>query len=355
MSDYKAALYPGDGIGPEVIREAVKVVEAAMKKVGAGITFKKLDWGCRNWESSGKVVPDDYLTILKDYEVVFLGALGDPANVPDHVATAPILEMRQTFDQFVNLRPARLWPGVESPLKGKEVGSIDLVVVRENSEGEYFNSGALFKKDTPEETSIHTSIHTRKGIERILDYGFDMARKRRKKLTLATKSNALKTTMVMWDRILAEKIEQNKDIQTDKCHIDSLCMNFVLRPEQYDIIVATNLFGDILSDLAGAVVGSLGVNPSANLNPTKKYPSLFEPVHGSAPDIAGTGKANPVAAILTGAMMCDFLGEAEAAALIERAVLENLTKGQVRTPDLKGTASTSQVGDDIAARVEKLS
>ncbi len=355
MSDYKAALYPGDGIGPEVIREAVKVVEAAMNKVGAKITFKELDWGCRNWKSSGKVVPDDYLTILQDYEVILLGALGDPANVPDPIATAPILEIRQTFDQFVNLRPARLWPGVDSPLKDKKEGSIDLMVVRENSEGEYFDSGALFKKDTPGETAIHTSIHTRKGVERIMDYAFDLARKRRKKLTLGTKSNALRTTMVMWDRILVEKMEQNPDIQTDKCYVDSLCMNFVLMPEVYDVVVTTNLFGDILSDLAGAVVGSLGVNPSANLNPTRKYPSLFEPVHGSAPDIAGTGKANPIAAILTGAMMYDFLGEPDAAALIRRAVRENLIEGKVRTPDLKGTATTTQVGDDIAARVEKLS
>jgi len=353
MSSYKAALYPGDGIGLEVTREGVKSVQAALGKVGKKMEFKEFDWGFRYWKQNGSVVPDDYLEILKDYEVVYLGALGNPADVPDHIAVAPLLQMRQSFDQYVNLRPARLWPGVDSPLKDKAPGDIDLVVVRENSEGEYFNSGALFKEGQEGETSIHTAIHTRMGIERILDYGFDLARQRSKQLTLATKSNALKHTMVMWDRILAEKAEQNKDIRVNKFHIDALCMNFVLRPEDYDVVVATNLFGDILSDLAGAIVGSLGVSPGGNLNPTKKYPSLFEPVHGSAPDIAGQGKANPIAAILTAGMMLDFMGEGEAAGLIERAVLENLTAAEVRTPDLGGSASTSGVGDDIAARIEE--
>lgn len=354
MSKYEAALYPGDGIGPEVTREAVKVIRAALNKTGSEISFFEVDWGHNHWVKTGRVVPEDYLDILKDYEVILLGALGDPANLADHIALVPLLEMRQSFDQYVNLRPARLWPGVDSPLKGKKPGDIDLVVVRENSEGEYFNSGALFKGGQEGETSIHTSIHTRAGVERILDYGFETARKRSKKLTMATKSNALRHTMVMWDRILAEKAEQNPDIEVRKFHIDALCMNFVLKPEEYDVVVATNLFGDILSDLAGAIVGSLGVSPGGNLNPTKKYPSLFEPVHGSAPDIAGQEKANPVAAILTSGMMLDFLGQEEAAAMVEKAVLENLTEAQVRTPDLGGRAKTSQVGDDIAARIEKM-
>ena len=354
MSKYEAVLYPGDGIGPEVTREGVKATQAALKKTGAEISFVEVDWGHNHWAKTGRVVPEDYLKTLKDYEVILLGALGDPANVPDHIALIPLLEMRQSFDQYVNLRPARLWPGVDSPLKGKAPGDIDLVVVRENSEGEYFNSGALFKAGLEGETSIHTSIHTRTGVERILDYGFDLARKRSKKLTMATKSNALRQTMVMWDRILAEKAAQNPDIKVNKFHIDALCMNFVLKPEEYDVVVATNLFGDILSDLAGAIVGSLGVSPGGNLNPPKRFPSLFEPVHGSAPDIAGQGKANPVAAILTAAMMLDFLGQGEAAGLIEKAVLENLTEARVRTPDLGGRAKTSQVGDDIAARIERM-
>jgi tartrate dehydrogenase/decarboxylase/D-malate dehydrogenase len=354
MTSYRIALYPGDGIGLEVTAEAVRVLQAAAQAFGFGLDLTEFDWGHRYYARTGQVAPSDFLTILKDFEAIYLGAVGDPASLPDHLTLAPLIQMRQGFDQYVCLRPAKLLPHVATPLAGKRPGDIDMVIVRENSEGEYFDAGATFRPGQVAEVAIQTSIHSRLGVERILRYSFELARTRRKRLTLATKSNALRHSMVLWDRILDELKPAYPDVAVDKWHIDALCLNFVLKPESYDVVVGSNLFGDILSDLGGAIVGSLGLAPSANLNPERRYPSLFEPVHGSAPDIAGRGIANPLAAIRAAGMMLDFLGQAGAGRAVEAAVVANLAEGRVRTPDLGGQATCAQVGQDVAGRLARL-
>lgn len=354
MSIRTIALYPGDGIGIEVVAEAVKVLRVVEQRYSFELQMTEFPWGHRYWRETGNVVPDDFLEILKPFDAIFLGAIGDPQHLPDHVTLAPLIKIRQTFDQFVCLRPARLLPGVSTPLANKHPGDIDMMVVRENSEGEYVDVGGMFKPLQDDEVSLQTAVHTRKGVERILRYSFELAQSRRKHLTMATKSNAFKYGMVMWDRVLTLVAADYPDVRFDKCHIDALSMNFVRQPEFYDVVVGSNLFGDILSDLGGAIVGSLGLAPSANIRPDRRYPSLFEPVHGSAPDIAGKGIANPIAAIRSAAMMLDFLGEATAAADIETAVNANLAAGKVRTPDLGGTSTTVEVGNDIASRVASL-
>jgi tartrate dehydrogenase/decarboxylase/D-malate dehydrogenase len=351
MSNYKIALYPGDGIGLDVVAEVAKVLRAAASRFGFTLEMTEFNWGHRYWRETGKVAPDDFLDTLRAFDAIYLGAVGDPAHLPDHITLTPLIKMRQSFDQYVCLRPAQLLPGVRTPLADKKAGDIDIMVVRENSEGEYVDAGGLFRTGQPDEVSLQTAVYTRKGVERILRYSFELARKRRKHLTMATKSNAWKYGMVMWDRVLAEVAPDYPDVQSDKCHIDALCMNFVSRPERYDVVVGSNLFGDILSDLGGGIVGSLGLAPSANINPERKYPSLFEPVHGSAPDIAGKGIANPIAAIRSAAMMLDFLGETDAAQCIDAVVRANLAAAQVRTPDLGGRSTTVEVGDDIVKHV----
>lgn len=352
MRNYNIALYPGDGIGIEVMKEAKKALRA-VENLFDDLKFEltEFDWGSRYWSETGKVVPDNYLDTLREFDAILLGAIGDPHRMPDHITLVPLIEIRQRFDQYVCLRPAKLLPGIKSPLAWKKSGDIDMVVIRENSEGEYVDAGGRFKIGCPDELSIQTAVHTRKGVERILRYSFNLAMKRSKRLTMATKSNAQKYSMVMWDEILALVAPDYPQVEAEKCHIDALCMNFVRFPERYDVVVASNLFGDILSDLGGAITGSLGLAPSANINPEREYPSLFEPVHGSAPDIAGKGIANPIGAILAAAMMADFLGEHEAARRINDAVTANLLDGAVRTPDIGGSASTSQVGTDIEGSI----
>ena len=348
----RIALYPGDGIGIEVTREAVRALEAARDAFGFGLKTHEFDWGSRLWKRAGRVVPEDYLDALRDFDAVFLGALGDAANAPDHVTLRPLIEMRQSFDQYVCLRPAKLLPGVETPLAGKSPGDIDLVIVRENSEGEYALTGGRVRTGRPHEVAVETSVHTRMGVERIVRYGFELARERRETLTVATKSNALRYGMVLWDEVLVETADAFPDVSAEKCHVDALAMGLVRYPERYDVIVASNLFGDILSDLAGAITGSLGLAPSANLNPEREFPSLFEPVHGSAPDIAGQGIANPIAAIRSVAMMLRFLEEADAAEALDAAVVENLADPSApRAPDIGGAAGTTEVGEDIARRI----
>jgi len=349
--EYQIAVCPGDGIGVEVTAEVVKVLCAVERRFGVNLRLTEFDWGGRHWERTGTVVPDDFLQILRPFDAIFLGAVGDPGNLPDHITLVPLIRIRQSFDQYVCLRPAKLFAGVPTPLEGKSPGSIDMVIVRENSEGEYTDAGGIFKHGKPHELSLQTAIHTRVGVERILRHAFNLARGRRKHLTMATKSNAMKFSMVMWDEILADVARQFPDVQSEKCHVDALAMNFVRRPESYDVVVATNLFGDILSDLSSVITGSLGLAPSANINPEREYPSLFEPVHGSAPDIAGKGIANPLAAIRSAAMMLDFLGERDAAVCIEESVASNLSDSRMRTADLGGAASTAEVGDDIALRI----
>ena len=355
MKIYNIAVYPGDGIGIEVIREAVKALKALETLFRSfKFNFTEFDWGSNYWKKTGRVVPDNYLETLKGFDAILLGALGDPANIPDHVTLVPIIQIRQSFDQYVCLRPAKILPGVKSPLADKKYGDVDLIVIRENSEGEYTDVGGIFKTGQPDELAIQTAVHTRKGIARILRYAFSLARERKKHLTLATKSNAQKYSMVLWDRMFAEIAGDFPNIQTDKFHVDALAMNFVRFPERFDVVVGSNLFGDILSDLAGIISGSLGLVPSANINPEKVYPSFFEPVHGSAPDIAGKNIANPLGAIRSTAMMVDFLGEKEASACLEKAVLENLTENKIRTPDIEGKATTDQVGTDICEKILKL-
>lgn len=343
------ALYPGDGIGVDVLDAAVAVLEATRDRVGGfELQYTRFDWGAAYHAAHGQCAPDDMLDQLRPFDAIFLGALGDPRRLPDHVTLEPLIRMRQGFDQYACVRPARLWPGVLSPLANP--GEIDMIVVRENSEGEYFSCGGSFKPAHPDGLAVQTAVHTRKGVERILRFGFDLARSRRKTLTMITKSNALKFGMVLWDEVLEELSPRYPDVRADKMHVDAASMDFVRRPSRFDVVVASNLFGDILTDLAGAIVGGLGLAASANINPQRTAPSMFEPVHGSAPDIAGKGIANPIAAILSGAMMLDWLGQAAAAGAIRAAVEETLRKG-FRTPDLGGTLSTNQMTEAVLGQI----
>jgi tartrate dehydrogenase/decarboxylase/D-malate dehydrogenase len=339
---------PGDGIGKEVVPEGLRVLEAAGKKFGIQYAFTHFDWSCETYSRTGKMMPEDGLDQLRPFDAIFLGAVGYP-GVPDHISLWGLLiPIRRTFEQYANLRPVRLLKGVESPLKNAKPGEIDFCVVRENVEGEYSNIGGRIYNDTPEEMAMQQTIFTRRGVDRIMRFAFELARKRKSHVTSATKSNGIIHTMPYWDERFAALSKEYPDVRTDQYHIDILTAHFVRRPQMFDVVVGSNLFGDILSDLGPAVVGSIGIAPSANLNPEKKYPSMFEPVHGSAPDIAGKNVANPIGQIWSAAMMLDHFGEGKAAAAIERAIEEVLTKPEFLTPDLGGKASTQVVGKAIA-------
>jgi tartrate dehydrogenase/decarboxylase/D-malate dehydrogenase len=341
MKTHRIALYPGDGIGPEVTEAAVTVLAAAEKRAGSfRLDYGHFDWGMPHFDRHGRVAPEDFLTTLGEFDAIFLGAVGWPARLPDHVTLAPLIRLRQAFDLYACLRPARTFAGVPGPLRSGE--PIDLVVVRENSEGEYVDNGGVLAVGTPGEVAVQTAVHTRRGVERILRFAFELARTRRRRLAMITKSNAQRYAYVLWDRVLGEMAPQFADVTIEKLHIDAATLELVRRPQTFDVIVGSNLFGDILSDLTGGITGSLGLNPSANLNPERRFPSLFEPVHGSAPDIAGKGIANPTGAILSAAMMLDWLGEAEAAATVRRAVERALAEGDL-TPDAGGTSTTTAV------------
>lgn len=349
MKTHRIALYPGDGIGTEVVDATVVVLDAVQKKVGGfQLAYERFDWGMAYYDQHGRVAPEDFLTTLKKFDAIFLGAVGWPARLPDHITLTPLIKMRQSFDLYACIRPARTFPGVPHPLRSDE--PIDVVVVRENSEGEYIDNGGFVATGTPEEVAIQTAVHTRRGVERILRFAFKLAKTRRRKLTMITKSNAQRYAYVLWDRVLSEIAPEFPDVATDKLHIDAATLELVRRPHTFDVIVGSNLFGDILSDLTGGITGSLGLNPSANLNPERKFPSLFEPVHGSAPDIAGQGIANPTGAILSGAMMLEWLGETKAAELIRGAVERALAAG-ASTPDIGGKGNTKQI---TAAIVQQL-
>ncbi|HVW37032.1 MAG TPA: tartrate dehydrogenase [Pirellulales bacterium] len=351
MKNYRIAVYGGDGIGPEVTREAVRVLEAAAGRDGGfKLELTDLPWGYEYYKQTGKVAPDDLLEVLKPFDAILLGAVGWPAELPDHLTLSPLVRIRQSFDQYACVRPAKLYPGVRSPLAGKQPGDIDLVVIRENSEGEYVNVGGRFHEGHPDESALQTAVHTRRGVERILRFGFQMALERRQKLTMITKSNAQRFAYVLWDDILDEIRGEYPNVEVDKQHADAAVMNFVRCPERFDVVVASNLFGDILTDLGGLISGGLGLAPSSNLDPSRRRPSMFEPVHGSAPDIAGRGIANPIAAVLSAAMMLDWLEERSAADAIRKAVEQVLAAGQT-TPDLGGKLSTVQVGDALAKAV----
>ncbi len=347
MRSYRITAYPGDGIGQEVTAETFRVLDAAQDVDGGfRLEVTRVPWGSDYYHRHGAVVPDDYLDRLAGSDAIFLGAIGDPARIPDHVTLAPLIRIRQRFDQYACVRPARLFPGVRTPLAGKGPRDIDLVVIRENSEGEYVDNGGRFRVGTPDEFAVQTALHTRKGIERILRFGFRMADTRRGHLTMITKSNAQRYGFVLWDEVLEQLKSEYPDIETAKYHIDAAVMNFVRWPERFDVVVASNLFGDILTDLSGILAGGLGQAPSSNINPERRFPSMFEPVHGSAPDIAGQGIANPTAAILSGANMLRWLGEEPAAAAVERAVEATFAQGH-GTPDLGGGHTTRSFTDRI--------
>ena len=342
---HRIALYPGDGIGTEVVDATVDVLDAAVARAGRGhLTYERFDWGMAHYDRHGRLVPDDFLDTLRRFDAIFLGAVGWPARLPDHITLTPLIRLRQVFDLYACVRPARTFEGVPTPLRN--TAPIDVVVVRENSEGEYVDNGGFLATGSAHEVAIQTAVHTRRSVERILRFSFALARTRRRVLTMITKSNAQRYAYVLWDRVLGELSPEFPDVTVDKLHIDAATLELVRRPHTFDVIVGSNLFGDILSDLTGGVTGSLGLNPSANLNPERAAPSLFEPVHGSAPDIAGRGVANPTAAVLSGAMMLEWLGESEAAALVRDAVERALAGGH-GTPDVGGTATTRSCTDAI--------
>jgi len=353
--EHKIAVIMGDGIGNEVVPEGTRVLDAAGKRFGFKLACTSFPWSCEYYHSKGEMMPKNGLEILKKYEAIFLGAVGYP-GVPDHVSLWGLLvPIRRGFEQYVNFRPVKTMRGITSPLRNIEGGKIDFCVVRENTEGEYSNIGGKMFEGTEQEFVVQEAVFTRKGVERIMRYSFDLARKReKKKVTSVTKSNGIVFTMPYWDEMFKEIAKEYPDVKTDQYHIDSLCATLVVQPEKFDVVVASNLFGDIVSDLGPALAGSLGIAPSASLNPERKFPSLFEPVHGSAPDIAGKGIANPIGQILSGALMVQHLGYPEAARTIEKAVEVAVGDEKIRTRDLGGAASTRQMGKAVADLVAKL-
>jgi tartrate dehydrogenase/decarboxylase/D-malate dehydrogenase len=350
MPTFKIAVIPGDGVGIEVVAEGRRVLEAAARREkNLRLTFRSYGWGSAYYRKHGRMMPADALDTLRESDAIYLGAVGDP-GIPDHVTLHGLLfPIRRDFDQYVNLRPATLLPGVPTPLRDKAPGSIDMLVVRENTEGEYADVGGCLSRGGRAAIAIQANVFTWEGTERVIRFAFEAARKRRKHLTSVTKSNALAHSMVFWDEVFESVARQYPDVRARSMLVDAACMNFVRRPEEFDVVVASNLFGDILTDLSAAIVGGMGLAPAANLNPTRKYPSMFEPVHGSAPDIAGKGIVNPIAAILTGAMLLEFLGARRAAARIQQAVSAVLAAGSARTPDLGGPAKTRQVTEAVLA------
>ncbi len=352
METYRIAVIPGDGIGKEVIPEGIRVLDAAATKYGFRFDWCSFDWSCETWHETGQMMPADGIEQLSEFDSIFLGAVGFP-GVPDHISLWGLLiPIRRAFDQYVNLRPCRLMPGVESPLAGRSVADIDFWVVRENTEGEYSSIGGRIYEGTDQETVMQESVFTRRGTDRILKYAFDLAQSRPSKhLTSATKSNGIIHTMPFWDERFAAMSKDYPEVATDQYHIDILTAHFVRNPDWFDVVVGSNLFGDILSDLGPAVAGSIGIAPSANLNPERRHPSMFEPVHGSAPDIAGRGISNPIGTIWTGAMMLEHLGQKAAADGVMAAIEMSLAPGGPRTADLGGSADTVTVGEAIAAAV----
>ncbi|MHB9032924.1 MAG: tartrate dehydrogenase [Anaerolineae bacterium] len=355
MVTYHIALIPGDGIGIDTIDQAVQTLAVASELHGGlTLSYQHYPWGCDYYLKNGSMMPADGLKILADYEAIFFGAVGYP-TVPDHISLwGLLLPIRQQFDQYINLRPVKLLKGISGPLrKGSE--SIDFVCIRENTEGEYSGVGGRVHRGSTDEVAVQTAVFTRSGVERVLRYAFELARRRpRHELVSATKSNALQYSMVFWDEVFHSLASEYPDIQCRQYHVDALAARFITAPESLDVVVASNLFGDILTDLGGALQGSLGIPPSANINPTKRYPSLFEPVHGSAPDIAGKGIANPIAAIWAGAMMLEHLGQVQTADLVLRAIEQVTASGKILTPDLGGTATTREVGDAIRSALWQL-
>jgi tartrate dehydrogenase/decarboxylase/D-malate dehydrogenase len=349
MAAFRIAVIGGDGIGPEVIDQAIRVADAARRHDNAAVEWSRLPWSSAFYKQTGRMMPEDAWEQLKRHDAILLGAIGSP-DVPDHVTLhGLLLPMRRKFDLYLNLRPAYLFDGVQSPLRDKAPGSIDMLVYRENTEGEYAPCGGRHYEGTPSEIAIQTAIFTRRGCERVMRAAFEGARKRRKKVTSITKSNAQQFGMVLWDEVFKTVARDYPDVQASSLLIDAAAMDFVRRPESFDVVVASNLFGDILTDLSAIVTGSMGLAASGNINPERLFPSMFEPVHGSAPDIAGKGIANPLAAILSTGMLLDHLGLTKSAAAVRAGVAAVLKAGKPRTPDLGGNAKTHEVTEAVLA------
>jgi len=347
MKRFSIAVIPGDGVGQEVTPAAQHVLEAAGRKFDAAFEFEEFAWGAAYYSKNGRMMPANALDLLRGKDAILLGAVGDP-KIPDHITlNGLLLPIRRTFDQFANVRPAILYEGVASPLA--QPGKIDMVVVRENTEGEYAQVGGFVYHEHPEEVAIQTGVFTRRGIERVVRFAFELARKRNKKkrVTSITKSNAQGFGMVLWDRVFQLVAAEYSDIETESLLVDAAAMNFIRRPHSFDVVVASNLFGDILSDISAMITGSIGLAPSANLDPTRRFPSMFEPVHGSAPDIAGRGLVNPLAAILSAGMLLEHLRLDEAGLAVERAVARVLREGKVKTADVGGKSRTPDVTDAV--------
>ncbi len=353
MKTYRIAVIPGDGIGHEVTPAAIRVLEAVAGRSGFQFAWEHFPWGSAHYFEHGRMMPSDALERLRPFDAIFFGAVGDPRLQDNVTLNGLLLPIRRGFDQYACVRPAVLYPGVRSPLAGRKPGDIDFVVVRENTEGEYAQVGGQLYSGTPHEVAVQAATFTRHGTERVIRFAFDLARRRERKqlVTSVTKSNAQGFSMEFWDRVFAEVAREYPDVRTESLLVDAACMDLVRRPQDFDVVVASNLFGDILTDLSAAITGSLGLAPSANLNPPRIFPSMFEPVHGSAPDIAGRGVANPMAAMFAGAMMLDFLAESTAASVVEKAVLRVLTDGNALTPDLGGTGTTESVTKAVLAHM----
>lgn len=355
MRQYDVAVIPGDGVGKEITREALKILNTVADKYGFGIKTDIYEWGCDYCLNTGKMNPDNMLDTLKDYDSIFLGCIGDASKVPDHISLMLLLEIRYGFEQYINLRPIKLYPGVDSLIRTAVADNVDMVVIRENSEGEYSRVGGFFRLGTPDAFALQTGVFTRKGCERVMRYAFDLARKRKKfgnnnkvgMVTNCTKSNALNYSMVFWDSIYDEVAESYPDIRTDKALVDATTMWMVKNPNYFDVIVASNLFGDIITDLGSMLQGGMGFAAGGNINPERKYPSMFEPIHGSAPKYAGKEIVNPIASIESIRLMLEQLGEAEAASAIYNAVSKTLSSREIRTADMGGRNKTFEMGDEI--------
>lgn len=350
------AVIPGDGIGTEVMPEGIRAVEAACKRFDIDISWEWFDWSCETWLKTGRMMPEDGIEQLSKFDAIYLGAVGFP-TVPDHISLWGLLiPIRREFEQYINLRPVRLFEGVSCPLANKKPGDIDFYVVRENCEGEYSDIGGRIYSGSDHEVVVQQSVFTKRGVNRVLKYAFDLAQKRpRQQLASATKSNGIIHSMPFWDECVEEMATRYPQVKVDKYHIDILTANFVNKPETYDVVVGSNLFGDILSDLGPGITGTIAIAPSANINPTGDFPSMFEPVHGSAPDIAGKGIANPIGMIWSGAMMLEHLGYKEAHDAIMEAIEETLKDSNNLTPDMGGKATTQELGATIAATIQEAS
>lgn len=356
MKNYSIAVIPGDGVGKEVMAEGIKVLNR-ISDISGGLSFKfdNYEWGCEYYLKNGRMMDKDGLERLKEYDAILLGAVGFP-GVPDHISLRDLLlKIRQGFNQYINLRPVKLLPHVECPLKNKGPEDIDMIFVRENTEGEYAGIGGFQREGTEDEVAVQTSVFTRRTTEKLMDYAFRLAeeRNKKKKVTSVTKSNALNYSMVFWDRVFKDVSQKYPHISTESFHVDATSMYLIQRPEDFDVVVASNLFGDILTDLGAALQGGLGFAAGANINPEREFPSMFEPVHGSAPNIAGKNMANPIAMVWTVKLMLDFLGHREEGNMVMESIIETLKHKDTLTPDLGGKGTTSSVGDMICEYLKK--